>query len=213
MLSTFSHIIFYIGMIDLGFYLCIPLSSWTKRGAFDVSIPTAIEALPDTARKAAVGEDTVSSLAAFLSMPGYLIRRSKQFSTGVFSETCKDFGITPIQFAALNILHLRPAIDQAELGDVAALDPSTAGDVLQRLERRGLVHRHEQGQRRICDLTTDGMALLRQVTPQVTAAQRRLLAALTAREQAQLLRLLSKMNGVSNLHYKCSTKRRRRRLV
>jgi MarR family transcriptional regulator, lower aerobic nicotinate degradation pathway regulator len=177
-----------------------------------VSIPTATEALPDTAHKAAVSDDAVSSLAAFLSMPGYLIRRSKQLSTGIFSETCKDFGMTPIQFAALTILYLRPGIDQAELGDVAALDPSTAGDVLQRLERRGLVQRHEQGQRRICDLTTDGMALLRQVTPRVTAAQRRLLAALTAREQAQLLRLLSKMNGVSNVHYEGPARRRRRRL-
>ena len=181
--------------------------------AFDVNIPTATKALSDTARETAVNNDAVSSLAAFLSMPGYLIRRSKQLSTGIFSETCKDFGMTPIQFAALTILYLRPGIDQAELGDVAALDPSTAGDVLQRLERRGLVQRHEQGQRRICDLTTGGMALLRQVTPQVAAAQRRLLAALTAREQAQLLRLLSKMNGVSNLHFKGSARRRRRRLT
>lgn len=156
-------------------------------------------------------QSTVVTLAAFLSMPGYLIRRSKQISTGIFTEACKDFGITPIQFAALTILHLRPGIDQTELGEIAALDPSTTGDVIQRLERRGLVQRQEQGQRRVCGLTADGGTLLGQVTPRVVAAQRRVLGHLTTREQAQLLRLLSKMNGVNNLHYTQPARRGRQR--
>lgn len=155
----------------------------------------------------------IGTLAAFLSMPGYLIRRSKQISTGIFAETCKDVGITPIQFAALTILRLRPGIDQTELGEIAALDPSTAGDVIHRLERRGLVQRQEQGQRRVCELSADGATLLGQVTPLVAAAQRRIFGDLTARERTQLLRLLSKMNGVSNQHYTQPARRRRRRRV
>ena len=146
-------------------------------------------------------------------MPGYLIRRSKQMSTGIFAETCKDFGVTPIQFATLTILRLRPGIDQTELGEIAALDPSTAGDVIARLERRGFVQRQEQGQRRVCNLTAAGATLLAQVTPLVAAAQRRVLGDLTARERGQLLRLLSKMNGVSNLHYTRPAKRGRRRVL
>lgn len=161
--------------------------------------------------KPAKGETPVVSLAAFLSMPGYLIRRSKQVSTGVFAETCKDFGITPIQFAALTILRFQPDSDQTEIGEIAALDPSTAGDVIQRLERRGLIRRHEDGQRRVCNLTRDGAALLDQVTPLVAQAQRIVLGELTAREQAQLLRLLSKLNGVSNLHYTRTARRGRPR--
>jgi len=157
------------------------------------------------------GHAAIDSLAAFLSMPGYLIRRSKQMSTSIFTDNCKDFGITPIQFATLSILRFKPGIDQTELGEVAALDPSTAGDVIQRLERRGLVRRQEQGQRRICDLTVEGEALLEQAMPRVAAAQRLVLGDLTAREQAQLLRLMSKMNGVSNLHYTRPARRGRRR--
>ncbi len=152
----------------------------------------------------------INSLAAFLSMPGYLIRRSKQMATSIFGENCRDFGITPIQFAALTILRLRPEIDQTELGEIAALDSSTAGDVLARLERRGLVRRHEQAQRRVCDLTSDGSLLLDRVTASVTNAQQRLLESLTVREQAQLLRLLSKMNGVSNWHYTRRSRQTRR---
>ena len=165
--------------------------------------------LAKTASDSALNDDNsaVASLAAFLSMPGYLIRRSKQLSTSIFTENCKDFGITPIQFAALTILRLHPAIDQTELGDFATLDLSTAGEVIQRLERRGLLQRQEEGQRRLCDLTADGAALLAdQVTPRVADAQRGLLGELTAREQMQLLRLLSKMNGVGNLHFNPPTR-------
>jgi MarR family transcriptional regulator, temperature-dependent positive regulator of motility len=169
------------------------------------------ETASDSARRVGHDQAAVATLAAFLSMPGYLIRRSKQISTGIFAETCRDFGITPIQFAVLTILRLRPGVDQTELGDIAALDPSTAGDVIQRLERRSLLQRHEQGQRRVCDLTSGGAALLGQVTPLVAAAQHRVFGDLTAREQAQLLRLLSKMNGVSNLHYTRPARRGRRR--
>jgi DNA-binding MarR family transcriptional regulator len=165
-------------------------------------------------RKGGSNDVAIDSLAAFLSMPGYLIRRSKQTSTFIFTETCKDFGITPIQFAAMAILRFRPGIDQTELGEIAALDPSTAGDVIQRLERRELLQREEQGQRRLCNLTAEGLALLEKVSPLVVAAQSLVLDALTSREQTQLLRLMSKMNGVSNLHHTAhKMRRRRRRLV
>jgi DNA-binding MarR family transcriptional regulator len=172
---------------------------------------TVAGASPQSNRDRGRDNAAIDSLAAFLSMPGYLIRRSKQMSTSIFTENCKDFGITPIQFATLSILRFRPGIDQTELGEIAALDPSTVGDVIQRLERRGLLQRQEQGQRRICDLTGEGQALLEQVTPRVAAAQRLVLGDLTAREQAQLLRLLSKMNGVSNLHHTRPARRGRRR--
>lgn len=152
----------------------------------------------------------IGSLSAFLSMPGYLVRRSKQLSTSIFAENCRQFAITPIQFAVLTILRLCPAIDQTELGEIAALDPSTTGDVMARLERRGLVQRDEQGQRRVCVLTKQGALLLDQVTPHVADAQRQLIGALTTREQGQLLRLLSKMNDVSNLHYTRRGRRPRR---
>ena len=165
-------------------------------------------------RKDGSNDAAIDSLAAFLSMPGYLIRRSKQTSTFIFTETCKDFGITPIQFAAMAILRFKPGIDQTELGEIAALDPSTAGDVIQRLERRKLLERQEQGQRRICNLTAEGLSLLEKVSPLVVGAQSLILNALTSREQTQLLRLMSKMNGVSNLHHTAhKMRRRRRRLV
>jgi DNA-binding MarR family transcriptional regulator len=144
-------------------------------------------------------------------MPGYLIRRCKQNSTSIFMAACKDTGITPIQFAALSILRFRAGIDQTELGELAGLDPSTIGDVIQRLQRRGLLRRNEQGHRRICHLTSAGTALLEHITPLVAQAQKLTLDPLTARERVQLLRLMSKMNGVTNQYYTAPAERRRRR--
>jgi DNA-binding MarR family transcriptional regulator len=150
-------------------------------------------------------------LPDFVSMPGYLIRRSKQTSTGIFMEACKGTGITPIQFAALSILRFRPGIDQTEVGELAGLDASTTGGVIHRLQQRGLVRRSEQGHRRICHLTAEGETILSRITPLVRAAQQRTLAPLTARERLQLLRLMSKLNGVTNRYYTAPAIRRRRR--
>lgn len=162
-------------------------------------------------RVASVATSAAEPPPNLVSMPGYLIRRSKQNSTGIFMEACKDTGITPIQFAALSILRSRPGIDQTELGDIAGLDPSTAGGVIQRLQRRSLLQRSDKGHRRICHLTSEGAALLKRITPLVAAAQQRILAPLTARERKQLLRLMSKLNGVSNDYYTVPAERRRRR--
>jgi DNA-binding MarR family transcriptional regulator len=156
---------------------------------------------------------TAEPIPDFVSMPGYLIRRSKQHSTGIFMEACKDTGITPIQFAALSVLRVRPGIDQTELGELAGLDASTIGGVIQRLQRRSLLRRTEHGHRRICHLTNDGVTILDRITPLVKAAQARILAPLTAREQVQLLRLMSKLNHVTNKYYTEPTERRRRRRV
>jgi DNA-binding MarR family transcriptional regulator len=150
-------------------------------------------------------------LPDFVSMPGYLIRRSKQRSTGIFMEACLDTGITPIQFAALSVLQVRPGIDQTELGELSGLDPSTIGGVLQRLQRRGLLRRTEHGHRRICHLTSEGVTILNRIAPLVKAAQQRILAPLTARERVQLLRLMSKLNHVTNQYYTAPAERRRRR--
>lgn len=150
-------------------------------------------------------------LLAFFGYPGHLIRRCKQKTTGIFTEVCKDFGVTPIQYAVLKLLQLRPGVDQAELAELAALDASTTGGVVQRLHQRGLIRRRTQGRRQTAALTPEGEALLAGIAPAVAVAQEHILHPLTPRERQQLLRLLSKMSGVSNQYYTVPATRRRRR--
>ena len=150
-------------------------------------------------------------LLRFYSMPGFLVRRSKQKSTYMFMEHCGRFGITPIQYAVLKILEARPGSDQGEISDLTALDAATTGGVIQRLHKRGLVQRVARGRHRVTFLTKAGARILERVEPHVAESQGAILNPLNEREQRQLLRLLSKVLGVTNDHYRVPSARNRRR--
>lgn len=150
-------------------------------------------------------------LLAFLGLPGHLIRRSKQKTTMVFMTFLEAFGITPIQYAVLRVLKLCPSIDRAELREIVGLDNSTTGGVVARLQKRGLLVRYNEARRDRATLTPAGQDLLEKVEPLLLQAQEVILHPLTAREQRQLLRLLSKLVGVSTIHYRVPGSRPRLR--
>lgn len=150
-------------------------------------------------------------LLAFLGLPGHLIRRSKQKTTMVFMNFLEAFGITPIQYAVLRVLKLCPDIDRAELREIVGLDNSTTGGVVARLQKRGLLVRHTEARRDRATLTAPGHELLEEVEPLLLQAQDVILDPLTARERRQLLRLLSKLVGVSTVHYRVPVPRLRLR--
>jgi DNA-binding MarR family transcriptional regulator len=152
-------------------------------------------------------EDQLVSYPADLedvyASPGHLIRRSQQISVSIFADELGEFGITSVQYAALITVRERPGLDQRSLGRVVAIDRSTVGSVVKMLEARGLVTRTTpEGNLRVkvLNLTDDGEALLAKSASAVAAVQRRLLAPLTAAEQASFLRLLSKLVEVNNTH-------------
>jgi DNA-binding MarR family transcriptional regulator len=141
-------------------------------------------------------------LHVFLGLPGHLIRRSKQKSTLVFTERCASYDVTPIQFAVLRVLQIKGELDRSELREIVGLDNSTIGEVIPRLQKRGLLScRAGDARQQICSLTPTGSALVTTLTPVVAAAQDVTLAPLTARERRQLLRLLSKLVGIDTSHY------------
>ena len=74
-------------------------------------------------------------------MPGHLIRRLQQIAVAIFLEDTAQFGVTPVQYAALRWLGSSPGIDQRTLAGKVGLDTSTLGGVVDRLESRGLVIR------------------------------------------------------------------------
>ncbi|MCW5747895.1 MAG: MarR family transcriptional regulator [Alphaproteobacteria bacterium] len=130
-------------------------------------------------------------------MPGHLIRRLHQASTAIFAaETAPaGFDLTSVQFAALTVIDAWPGLDQATLAGAIAYDRVTIGGVIDRLEQKGLVRREiARGDRRSrrLHLQPAGRALLDKVTPMVRRAQRRMLAGLSEKDGATLLRLLRK---------------------
>lgn len=126
-------------------------------------------------------------------LPGHYIRRLHQISVGVFLQELADLGITPVQYAALQTVANQPGIDQRTLARLIALDASTTGGVVDRLEQRGALERRTapaDRRARQLWLTEAGEQLLADAVPAMLSAQQLILAPLTDRQRADFMRLL-----------------------
>jgi MarR family transcriptional regulator, lower aerobic nicotinate degradation pathway regulator len=135
--------------------------------------------------------------------PGHAIRRLHQISVGLFLQEAGDLGITPVQYAAMQILANQPGIDQRTLARSIALDASTTGGVVDRLETRGWVERRtspEDRRARVLDLTLSGQQALAEVIPGMLRAQEQILAPLNPRERAEFMRMLDVLVTQNNEH-------------
>jgi len=126
-------------------------------------------------------------------LPGHDIRRLHQIAVALFMEETEDFGITPVQYAALQAVLNSPGLDQRTLARTIGFDTSTIGGVVDRMEARGLMQRNTSAQDRrvrLLTLTAAGQQLVADVTPAMLQAQERILAPLTAPERGEFLRML-----------------------
>lgn len=144
----------------------------------------------------------------------HLARRFHQICVGVLAEVTESENLTPLQFGVIAALNDEPGIDQRRLAVRLAIDPVTAGHVVDDLERGGLVDRrvHPDDRRaRVLGLTADGLRLRRRLRPALVAAQGRILAPLSAKEQATLLALLTRVVAGNEAYAKPGNGRRRPR--
>nr|AHE14704.1 MarR family protein [uncultured bacterium] len=115
-------------------------------------------------------------------------------------------GLTPMQFGVLVQLSLRPNLGSAELARQVLVTPQSMGELLQSLERMGLVERDRSvgpGRRITARVTDAGRAALGRATPIVKALNVPESLGLTAGERKQLNELLHKMRAtVSSPSYR-----------
>jgi DNA-binding MarR family transcriptional regulator len=132
--------------------------------------------------------------------PGHLARRLHQIAVSIFLGETQDFGITPVQFAALTVVKAFPGVDQRSLARMIAFDRSTIGDVVIRLEKKGLLDRREGQDRRVKSLfiTETGDALLTQLQEPVRRFHEKLLEPLSEGEQLIFRYLLHKLVNQNN---------------
>lgn len=138
-----------------------------------------------------------------LAMPGHLIRRLQQISFALFVDQAKAFEITPVQYAAMVAINNHPGIDQTALCNIVALDRSTVGDVVGRLEKKRLIKRlNGSVDRRTKSLyiTPAGRKLIKDIEPAVQSTQRLILAPLKASERGAFLRMLNELVHLNNEH-------------
>lgn len=150
---------------------------------------------PDCAR--------LSGMSIIHSMPGHLIRRLNQISTGLFQDRMAEAGLdlTPVQFAALATLRDRPDVDQATLAGLIAHDRATIGGVLDRLQAKGLVDRRmdpADRRARLVRLTEAGAELLARALPLVERLQDEILAGLSPAERAVFVELAARVAAAGN---------------
>lgn len=125
--------------------------------------------------------------------PGHAIRRLHQISVGVFLQEMGDLGITPVQYAALQVVANQPGIDQRTLARTIGFDTSTIGSVIDRLESRGLMQRnaHPEDRRvRLLTLTPEGQRVLEEVEPGMLRAQERMLEPLAPEQRGVFMDML-----------------------
>ncbi len=125
--------------------------------------------------------------------PGHAIRRLHQISVGIFLQSVGEGGVTPVQYAALQVVSNQPGIDQRTLARNIALDTSTTGGVVDRLEARGWLERRtspEDRRARQLFLTRAGDLALAETIPAMLRAQEQILAPLTERQRVEFMRLL-----------------------
>ena len=73
---------------------------------------------------------------------GSLVRRAQQRHVAVWlSEVSAE--VTSVQYAALEILHKTPGVNQRQLGDELDVDRSTIADLVARMVRNGLIERSQ----------------------------------------------------------------------
>jgi DNA-binding MarR family transcriptional regulator len=128
------------------------------------------------------------------SLPGHDIRRLHQIAVALFMAETEPFGITPVQYAALQAVQNAPGTDQRTLASTIGFDTSTIAGVIDRLEARGLMQRSASAQDRrvrLLALTDAGQQLLADVTPSMLRAQGRILAPLPEPEQREFMRMLA----------------------
>ncbi|CCD91081.1 putative transcriptional regulatory protein, MarR family [Bradyrhizobium sp. ORS 375] len=141
------------------------------------------------------------TMDAVYTKPGYLFRRMQQIAVSIFVEECREFDLTPVQYAALVAIQNHPGIDATRLSAVIAFDRSTLGSVIERLESKGHVERKpsaEDKRVKLLYLTRPGAALLRNIMPAVDRAQARMLAPLKATDRKMLMTLLSQLVDLNN---------------
>jgi MarR family transcriptional regulator, lower aerobic nicotinate degradation pathway regulator len=141
------------------------------------------------------------TMDAVYAAPGYLFRRMQQIAVAIFIEECRDFDLTPVQYAALIAIRTHPGIDATRLSAVIAFDRSTLGSVIERLEAKELVERKpapEDRRVKLLYLTGAGSNLLRDIMPSVDRAQARMLQPLKPADRKTLLALLEQLVDLNN---------------
>jgi DNA-binding MarR family transcriptional regulator len=126
-------------------------------------------------------------------LPAPLARRFQQICAAVIAEAFAGEEVVQIEYASLFFLADVPGIDQARLAEALGIDRNNAGQVVERLEAKGLLKRQvndDDRRARQLYLTAKGRKIIDRIRPTARAANDRILSPLSPEERATFIDLL-----------------------
>ncbi|QGZ66678.1 MarR family winged helix-turn-helix transcriptional regulator [Paraburkholderia acidisoli] len=130
--------------------------------------------------------------AALSRFTGSLVRRAQQRHVAIWLEVVST-EVTSVQYAALDVLHAQPGVNQRQLGDELDVDRSTIADLVARMVRNGLIERTDDPADKrsyVLFLTPAGKKQWATLRPRVEEVERILTARLAQKDTLELRRLL-----------------------
>ncbi|HEY3346547.1 MAG TPA: MarR family transcriptional regulator [Nitrospirota bacterium] len=127
---------------------------------------------------------------------GFLIAKCYQRGYGIFREKLEPYHITPPQFSILAFLWKEDGQSQAELSEHSQIDRTTIVGLIDRLERDGLVERHQHDTDRRANrimLTQKGRALEGELPPIALEVTTEFAKNISGQDIADLRRILHKL--------------------
>ncbi len=130
------------------------------------------------------------------AVPGHLLRRWQQHALEMYLQEVGEDGPTPRQFAAMVTIHQNPGLSQVALVDRTGIDRSTTAEMIERLDRRGMVRRErskEDHRTNALFLTDEGRACISRAAAGVGRAQERILAPIPKEDRARFMSCLARI--------------------
>jgi DNA-binding MarR family transcriptional regulator len=144
-------------------------------------------------------------------VPFPLARRFQQICATFLAQVYAHEVVNDAEYAPLACVDDFPGIDQTRLAKLVGIDRTSAGQVVDKLEARGLVVRRgskEDRRVRLLTATAKGRALRQRIRPQVLAAQDLMLAPLSLKERTLLMDLLVRVIEANEVHARPGAGRR-----
>jgi DNA-binding MarR family transcriptional regulator len=130
---------------------------------------------------------------------GHLVKSLEQELSSAKDAVLRPLGLTVPQYQALLVVADEPGISGAELARRCLVTPQTMTTVLGNLTAKGLIERRSvpgQGRAMETSITTAGKRLLTRADKRVLEVEDQLTAALPARDQAALRKMLERLREV-----------------
>ena len=124
----------------------------------------------------------------------YMVARLDRLLRSELGEALRPFDLSVTQYTLLSVLAHRPGLSNAQLARRSYITAQAMHQMVNGLERRGLIDREvspHHGRVQLTRLTSDGVDLLERCDKAVSAVERRVFGRLGPTEEAHLRRLLT----------------------